>query len=136
MSWSHFPHEADIGLRGNGIDKESAFEAIALALTAVITDPDRVTARDSISIACQAPSDEILLVDWLNALIFEMSVRKMLFREFDVTITDGNLTARVRGEKVRRDKHYPAVEVKGATFTALAVDETDSGWSVQCVVDV
>lgn len=136
MGWSHFHHEADIGLRGTGADKESAFEAIALALTAAVTEPDRVTARESICINCSAPGDEVLLVDWLNALIFEMAVRKMLFCEFDVYINDGELTATVSGEKVDRDTHRPAVEVKGATFTALAVEETDTGWMVQCVVDV
>ena len=136
MGWSHFHHEADIGLRGTGVDKESAFEAIALALTAAVTDPERVSVNETICIECRAPSDEILLVDWLNALIYEMDVRKMLFRNFDVSIVDGGLKAKVGGERIDRDKHRPAVEVKGATYTALAVDRTDDGWAVRCVVDV
>ena len=136
MTWSHFPHDADLGLRGSGQSKAAAFEEIALALTAAVTDPDAVAAEESISLYCEAPSDEILLVDWLNALIYEMDVRKMLFREFSVSITDGVLHAKVTGEPVDWKKHHPAVEVKGATFTALAVDQTDEGWLVQCVIDV
>jgi tRNA nucleotidyltransferase (CCA-adding enzyme) len=136
MTWSHFSHGADIGLRGEGQSKSEAFEEIAMALTGVVTDPDSVAAEESLSLSCEAPSDEVLLVDWLNALIFEMAVRQMLFREFEVSITDGVLNANVAGEAVNRDKHQPAVEVKGATFTALAVEQTDAGWSVQCVVDV
>ena len=38
-SWEHFPHEADIGVRGRGMSAATAFEQAALALTAVITDP-------------------------------------------------------------------------------------------------
>ncbi len=136
MSWSHFPHAADIGLRGTGIDKARAFEAIGLALTAAITDPSSVAAKETVSLCCQAPSDEILLVDWLNTLIYEMAVRKMLFSTFNVSIRDGELRAQVSGEPVDRSKHHPAVEVKGATFTALAVTQTKEGWTVQCVVDV
>jgi tRNA nucleotidyltransferase (CCA-adding enzyme) len=136
MTWSHFAHGADIGLHGGGRSKEEAFEEIAIALTAVVTDPDTVAAEESISIRCEAPTDEILLVDWLNALIYEMAVRQMLFREFSVSITDGLLQAEVSGETVDREKHHPAVEVKGATYTALALEQTDAGWTVQCVVDV
>ncbi|MCH8074084.1 MAG: archease [Proteobacteria bacterium] len=136
MTWCHFAHGADIGLRGSGRSKSSAFEEIAMALTAVVTDPEAVDAGESISVDCEAPSDEILLVDWLNALIYEMAVRKMLFREFSVSIRDGVLHAKVSGEPVKREKHQPAVEVKGATYTALAVEQTDEGWLVQCVVDV
>lgn len=136
MTWSHFAHDADLGLRGSGRSKAEAFEAIAIALTAAVTDPDSVAAEESISLGCEAPSDEILLVDWLNALIYEMAVRKMLFSDFSVSITDGVLRAEVAGEPVNRKKHYPAVEVKGATYTALAVEQADEGWVVQCVVDV
>ena len=40
--WEHFPHDADIGVRGIGASKEEAFEQAALALTAVLTDPRTV----------------------------------------------------------------------------------------------
>jgi tRNA nucleotidyltransferase (CCA-adding enzyme) len=136
MNWSHFPHGADIGLRGMGATKAQAFEAIGLALTAVVTEPERVNARESVEITCEAPDDELLLLDWLNALVFEMAVRRMLFREFSVEISRGHLRAEIRGEPVDPQKHEPAVEVKGATCTELAAEETDKGWLVQCVVDV
>lgn len=136
MSWCHFPHDADLGLRGTGVDKASAFEAIALALTAAVTDLSTVAAKETVSVCCKAPDDELLLVDWLNALIYEMAVRKMLFGEFHVEINDGELVAQVAGEPVEQSKHRPAVEVKGATYTSLAVEQTDEGWLVQCVVDV
>jgi SHS2 domain-containing protein len=135
-TWGHFRHGADIGLSGRGADKARAFEAIGLALTAVVTDPDKVAARETIKLRCHAPSDELLLVDWLNALIYEMAVRKMLFSRFEVAIEDSELSAKVSGEPVDRSKHHPAVEVKGATYTALAVERTDDNWTARCVVDV
>ena len=136
MAWSHFQHEADIGLCGTGADKASAFEAIAMALTAAITDPETVAVVKSVPIRCAAPSDDILLVDWLNALVYEMATRRMLFGEFHVDISDGQLTATAGGEPVDAAKHEPAVEVKGATWTALSVSEHAGEWRARCVVDV
>lgn len=135
--WEHFPHEADIGVRGIGSTKEKAFEAAGLAVTAVITDPASVAPMQAVQIACEAPDEEMLLVDWLNALVYEMATRKMLFSRFTVHLNDHSLHATARGEPIEVAKHQPAVEVKGATYTALSVKQDQHGrWIAQCVVDV
>src|SRR3972149_8529533 len=43
--WEHFPHIADIGVRGIGATRAQAFEQAALAMTAGITDPAGGAAR-------------------------------------------------------------------------------------------
>jgi SHS2 domain-containing protein len=137
MAWEHFAHGADIGVRGFGTTKSEAFEQAALALTAVLTDPASVAAAASVEIHCEATDDELLLVDWLNAVIYEMATRSMLFGRFAATITGNVLTATVWGEPVDRARHHPAVEVKGATYTSVSVAQREEGmWVAQCVVDV
>jgi SHS2 domain-containing protein len=136
-SWEHFAHDADIGVRGWGATAAEAFMQAALALTAVITDPAAVRLADGIAIECKASSLDLLLYRWLNALVYEMATRGMLFGAFDVSIEGTHLTAVARGERVDRARHAPAVEVKGATLTELAVVEQRPGcWLAQCVVDV
>ena len=134
--WEHFAHDADIGIRGVGSSPADAFEQAATALTAVITDPNRVHSRVALDIVCTAPDLELLLVDWLNALIYEMATRHMLFSQYEVRIDGSRLQAKVGGEAVDCVEHAPAVEIKGATFTALKVAEIDGKWIAQCVVDV
>jgi tRNA nucleotidyltransferase (CCA-adding enzyme) len=135
--WEHFPHEADTGVRGIGTTLEEAFEQAAMALTAVITDPHTVASQEVVEISCDAPDVELLLAEWLNALIYEMATRKLLFARFEVHLSDRRLWARAWGEPIDRSRHHPAVEVKGATYTALRVGHTeDGGWLAQCVVDV
>jgi len=134
--WEHFDHGADIGVRGRGADKASAFAAAALAMTAVIVEPELVQPREPVAVTCQAPDDELLLVDWLNALVYEMATRRMLFSRFDVRIDDRHLTATAWGEPVEVARHRPAVEVKGATLTAAKVGYGDGAWTAQCVIDV
>jgi SHS2 domain-containing protein len=135
--WEHFAHEADMGVRGFGASKAEAFEQAALALTAVITDPETVRSREVINVTCEAPDYELLFVDWLNALVYEMATRNMLFSRFEVHIDGQRLKGKAWGEKVDITRHQPAVEVKGATYTALRVRQGESGeWLAQCVVDV
>ncbi len=136
-SWSHFPHEADIGLAASGPTPEVTFEQMALAMTGAITDPDLVRPLERLTVHCEAPDLELLLVDWLNALIFEMATRGMLFRRFEVHIVKNRLDGAVWGERVSRERHRPAVEIKGATYTDLAVRrQEDGGWAARCVIDV
>jgi tRNA nucleotidyltransferase (CCA-adding enzyme) len=135
--WEHFDHGSDIGVRGIGATKAEAFEQAALALIAVITDPSSVHPTTPISVDCEAPSDDLLFVDWLNALVYEMATRRMLFGRFEVRTDDGHLHGTIWGEPVDRDRHTPAVEVKGATQTELHVArQPDGQWRAECVVDV
>lgn len=134
--WEHFVHEADIGVRGLAGTREQAFAQAALAMMAVITDPGLIQAKQEVSIACEAADDELLLVDWLDALVFEMATRKLLFSEFLVQINGHCLQALCRGEPIDPRRHQPAVEIKGATFTELSVREENGRWLAQTVVDV
>lgn len=135
--WEHFPHAADMGVRGHGRTLAEAFEQAALALTAVVTDPARVAADAQVEVQAEGPDPELLLVDWLNGLIYEMATRRMLFGRFAVAIDGDLLQGRAWGEPVSVPRHAPAVEVKGATYTSLRVYRDAGGnWVAQCVVDV
>lgn len=135
--WEHFEHQADIGVRGWGATPAAALEQIALAMIAVIADPAKVEPGECIRIDCEAPNMELLVVNWLNAILAEMSIRRCLFGRFEVQLNGNRLAARGWGEQVDIARHQPAVEVKGATFCALAMERRrDGAWQAQCVVDV
>lgn len=137
MRWEHFYHQADIGVRGVGATLEEAFEQAGLGLMGVVCDATKVQPKQEIEIRCECDDIELLLVDWLNAIIFEIATRCMLFCKFDVDIADGKLSGKAWGESADPERHETAVEVKGATYTELSVTRDDSGnWVVQCVVDV
>jgi SHS2 domain-containing protein len=136
-SAEHFPHGADIGVRGIADTMATAFEQAALALTAAVTDPALVMQREMVAIDCAAPDPGLLLADWLNQVIYEMAVRHMLFSRFRVAVDGGRLHGEAWGEAVDVGRHAPAVEPKGATLTALRVARrADGAWIAQCVIDV
>ncbi len=135
--WEHFPHQADMGIRGVGVTLAEAYAMAARALTAIVTDPDTVLPRYEIPIEVHEVDDELLFVDFLNALIYEMATRNMLFTRVDVAINQHRVRAIAHGENVDVARHQPAVEVKGATYTELHVGQCEDGhWIAQCVVDV
>jgi tRNA nucleotidyltransferase (CCA-adding enzyme) len=135
--WEHLEHGADIGVRGYGRNLAEAFTQAALSLSSVVTELNKIDLTESVAVECNAPEFDLLLVDWLNEIVFQMATRKMLFGRFDVQILDHHLQAQLIGEKVDQGKHQPAVEIKGATFTNLKVCQAgDDEWVAQCVIDV
>jgi tRNA nucleotidyltransferase (CCA-adding enzyme) len=135
--WEHFEHEADIGVRGYGHSMADAFEQAALAMTAIVTDPVRIKPDTMIEVSRFELDPELLFIDWLNAVVYEMSTRHMLFCRYELRIEEGRLEAQLFGEIIDRQRHEPVVEIKGATYTELRVTETEEGgWLAQCVVDV
>lgn len=135
--WEHFPHSSDIGIRGIGPSLDTAFEQAALALIAVITDPSTIHPLTSINFNIHSPNREILLLDWLNEIIFQIATQNIIFGKFNVFIQETHLAATASGETLSKEKHTPAVEIKGATMTELEVFQDNSGvWNAQCVLDV
>ena len=125
-----FPHDADIGVTGRGRTLAEAFEQAALALTAVVTAAEvQALRRTRVDVSCERGDIELLLVDWLDAIIYEMAVRQK-----GASILRGALWGQP-GVDVAR--HAPACEPKGATLTALRVARGPDGlWSAGCVIDV
>lgn len=134
--WEHFPHDADVGVRGFGRTPAEAFEQAAQALTAVVTTA-AVAPKLAVTVSCEAPDLELLFVEWLNAIIYEMAVRKLLFSRFSARIEGTRLWGTLWGEPIDVERHAPACEPKGATYTALKVAADGIGiWSAACIVDV
>jgi SHS2 domain-containing protein len=135
--WEHFAHESDLGVRGVGSTQGEAFEMAAMALTAAVVDPTLVAPRTPVAVSCVSHDTEFLLFDWLNAVIFEMDTRQMIFSQFDIRqINATSLHALIRGERIDRRRHAPAVHVKGATLSELKVSHESGVWIAQCIVDV
>ena len=108
-----------------------------MALTALVTDPQSVCAEILVKIECNAPDDELLLVEWLNAHHLRDGNQKNALRRFAVNLDGNRLNGMAWGEAIDSTKHDAAVEVKGATCTGLEVWQERVGiWHAQCIVDV
>ena len=136
MDYETFEHEADIGVRGFGGTIEEAFANAALAMYSVMVNVDSILQKAMRSVTVSAPDTELLLVEWLNALLALTDIERMVFSRFNVKIEGNSLTGTAWGEALDKIRHEPRVEVKGATYHMLSVNERDGGFIAQCVVDV
>lgn len=136
MNYETFEHEADIGIRGFGSSIGEAFENAARAMYSVMVRIEAIEPLEQKEIVVSAPDGELLLVEWLNALLSLSDIERMVFSRFEVRIDGTSLTARVWGERLDRIRHEPNVEVKGATYHMLKVNKSDDRYVAQCVVDV
>jgi SHS2 domain-containing protein len=135
--WEHFPHRADMGVRGHGTTLDEAFASAAEGLTAVVVEPSDVEPIEKVDFTCSASDPELLFYDFMNTIVYEMAVGVRLFSRFRVRVDGNHLQAEAWGEKVDVKRHQPAVEIKGATFTQLAVGRSDDGrWLAQCILDI
>ena len=136
MDYETFEHGADIGIRGFGQTMAEAFENTAIALYSVMVNIPAVEASEKRSVTVSAPDNELLLVEWLNALLSLSDIEHMVFSKFKVKMEGTSLTGTAWGEKLDQERHEPNVEIKGATYHMLKVTEADGRFVAQCVVDV
>ena len=129
-------HTADAGIIAYGTDMKQAFASAATGLFSLITELDDVHEVLHRDIEVTALDKESLLVEWLNALIYQFDTENIIFKRFDITeLNNTQLRARSYGEKVDSSRHRLKTGVKGATYHMLKVDKTD-GFRVQVLFDI
>jgi SHS2 domain-containing protein len=136
LDYETFEHEADIGIRGFGSSIREAFENAARAMYSVMVKIEAIKPLERKEIAVSAPDGELLLVEWLNALLSLSDIERMVFSRFEVRIEGTSLTGTAWGEQLDRRRHEPKVEVKGATYHMLRVKTEGGRYVAECVVDV
>lgn len=131
-----FEHEADIGIRGFGFSMEESFACCALAMFDLMSE-DVHTQGESEKVYIQTAGFDLesLLVAWLNELITQADLHSVIFRDFQIKISDLQLTAHAWGEYFVPGIDQ-GIEVKGATLAEAKVEQSGGYWMSQCIVDV
>ncbi len=146
MSFFFFDHTGDIGVRVTGRTLDQLFEAAAGAFTEALTDSVRVEPRRQVSLALEAPALDLLLVDWLNEILYRFEVEQFLVAAVRVHVdrcdpgsrsnAAAALHATLTGEAFDPRRHAIKVLIKAVTYHALEVREDDEGWHATVVFDI
>ncbi len=132
-------HTADIAVRLRGDTIGALFEAAASALTDTITNGEGVRATASFAVSLDASDLDVLLVDWLDELLYRFETEGLLVATCDVAIATGSritLNAHVGGEHRDETRHPIKVLVKAITFHGLHVTKMDEGYEATVVFDI
>lgn len=132
-----FEHTADLGIRVSAPTLDLLLADAARAVTAVIAgDAAQVEPRQEDLFHVSGTDPVWLLADWVAAVLAAFEIRRMLYRDFVVTIVPTGLEARARGEVYDPGRHTLAHEVKAVTQHLLDVRHTARGWQATFVVDI
>ena len=131
--WEEIEHTADWALRVRGGDLAALFENAALGMLSLMGGEIEAGGRYQRTITLQAPDRIVLLVDWLNELLYFIESDEVLLDEIDVRqVTDTLLKATVRGGRSRN----PRRQIKAASYHNLTIREVPTGYETEIVFDV
>jgi SHS2 domain-containing protein len=133
LKYEEIEHTADWALKVSGADLASLFSNAALGMMdlAGVRTVEEAGSRRVIEL--QAFDREILLVDWLNELVFALEMEQMAFRDIELEITgDRELVGTVHAVPLASmDK-----PIKAVTFNELHIQESPEGLETTIVFDV
>lgn len=130
-------HTADAGVVVRAPELSTLFERSAWAMFSVITDPERVSARETTPVELEADDSPGLLVAWLSELNYLHVTRHHLFAQFEVNeLTERRIAATARGEGVDPHRHTIYTEIKAVTYHELALERSGSGWQARIIFDL
>lgn len=129
-------HTADIGIRVQGKDLKELFANAAEAIFDIIAEKStKSPPEETIEIRQSAEDTEELFINWLNELLSLSSAKELIFSKFLIKKIDRNrLEAAVIGSPM--EGYKVNVEVKAATYHQLKLQESESGWQAEVILDV
>lgn len=132
---------ADVAFEAWGKTREELFAASAEALLAtMVEDPDKIVRTRELPISLEDTELDLLLVAFLQELIYYKDARRLLLHADQVRIIRQNggfgLEALAAGEEINRGRHRLVVDVKAVTLFHLRVAWEDDLWKATVVLDI
>ena len=130
-------HTADIGIVAYGADIKQVFANAALGLFNLMADLDNLKEDTKRQIELSAEDVEVLLVEWLNELIYISDVEHIIFKRFEINeLSNTQLRAICFGEKIKSGQHKLKREIKAATYHMLRLNKENGSYKVQIIFDI
>jgi len=130
-------HTADIGIVAYGADIKQVFANAAIGLFSLMAELHDLKEDVQRKLELSAEDVEILLVEWLNELIYIFDVEHILFKRFEIDkLSNTEIKANCFGEKIQPGQHKLKREIKAATYHMLRISKEDGGYKVQVIFDI
>ncbi|HYB13317.1 MAG TPA: archease [Myxococcota bacterium] len=119
---------------------DSLFAAASEAvLAATVEDPSSVAASERQMLSLVEPDVELLLLRFLNELVWLRDAKGLLLRAESVHVTgesEARLDATLIGEPLSRKRHVLAADIKAATAHGLRIEARPDGFEAHVTLDV
>jgi len=135
-------HTADKGLEVVASSLPDLFATAARGLFYLMIDPDRYPPTEQTTLEIRAPDLEMLMVRWLNELLYQFEVHHRLFSQFEVEAVEQQgdawrLHARAHYRPITPEAlEWEGAPVKSVTYHGLTLQQQDGRWHLRFYVDV
>jgi len=130
-------HTADVGVRIIAANLEEIFANAASAMFDIMAEEINPEAKETQKIQIKQTAGDIeeLFVNWLNELLSLSATKSLIFSDFGIKKIDKkNLEAIVFGHNI--ENYKVNTEIKAATYHALKLEQSKSGWKAEVIFDV
>ena len=132
---------ADIAFDAWGETLEQVFkEAARATMKVMVEELTAIRQVETIEIKLDESSEEMLLFDFLNEIIFYKDARRLILLPVQLSIIKSNggwtLQATLQGEEIDAARHQLNTDVKAVTMLRFSVTRVSEGWRATVVLDV
>lgn len=135
MSFEEISHTADIKIRVRAPTLDALFSETFNALMQIMYGTSRAGGilRE---IRVESSDYESLIADFLSEVLFISEVESLVFSDACVRITGLYLAAELTGEPFDPLRHSGGSEVKGISYSGLAITNDTNGYMLDIIFDV
>ncbi|MEJ2695187.1 MAG: archease [Candidatus Sulfobium sp.] len=138
----------DAGIVAFGRSIKELFENAAAGMYSLVTDPEPIREKKTLSVAVEKDSLEGLLVAWLNELIFRFDVDGFIAKKIVITgfpeeavyagreVRSLAVRASLSGEDFDPSRHEGKLLLKAATYHDLLIEKKGDIWRSKIIFDV
>jgi len=135
MSYEVLDHTADVKFRVRGRTLAEAFAEAARAICETMA-PNCTPGGIARRIEVESEDTGSLLADFLSEILYLSDAESIAFCSFEVEIEGDRLTALLRGEEFRREKHGGGAEIKGISYSGLSIYKEGESYVLEIIADV
>ena len=133
-------HTADLEIKVYGKDLEELLKNCSAAMMDVICDLNTIELKNQYSVSSSGNSEEELLVNLLQELLYLHEIKKLLFCKFEFKINDNIKNKEVEGfvwgEEINFSRHDLLNDIKAVTYSDLKVEHKNGKLSAKITFDI
>jgi SHS2 domain-containing protein len=129
--------QSELAVRIVGTSQANLFVNAAVALFDVLTESDKIDAKERMQLEVEGSDRDDLLVNWLRELLYLYQGSAYLLSEFNIReVKDTVVKAEVGGEKLDPDRHEVKQEITAVAYHKGHMQKTGDQWIAQVIFEV
>ncbi len=138
--YEYFDHTADVGIYAYGKTIEELFVNAALALSDQMVNIAHLSSSMVKTLSLSATSEEKLLYDFLEEIVYLKDSENILFSDFKLKIKKEkghvSLIATLKGDPINPKKQELRNDVKAITMHLFTIEKINEGYKATVIIDI